>query len=166
MRSENIHGGDEILVGLIRRRQDFVDRREESLPHQSTADLHRIGVALGGRTHREMLLGSEVEADRRAIGEECDDRGGSLQGRADHLEGILGDALDVLQETASLELVAVVEAERVGTHVRLRNSSFPAKFHRARASLHAAVRPLGPGPSHEMGKSTEGLLNMGQRRVA
>lgn len=95
-----------------------MDWREESLPHQSTADLHRIGVALGGRSHRKLLRRCQVEADGGPVGQERDDGGGRLQGRADHLEGILGDALDVLQETASLEFVAVVEAERVGTHVR------------------------------------------------
>ena len=36
----------------------------------------------------------------------------------------------------------------------------------ARGSVHLAARALGPGPSHEMGRPMEGLLNMGKRRVA
>ena len=128
VRGENVLGRDEILVRLIWRRKGFVDRSEKSFPHQSTADLHRIGVALRGRTHREMLLASDVEADCRAIGEERDDRGGSLQGRTDHLEGILSDALDVLQETASREFVAIVETEGGVAHLRRGNSVSPPDF--------------------------------------
>ena len=134
MRGENVLSRDEILVGLIRRRKGFVDWREESLPHQSTADLHRIAVALGGRTHREVLRRCQVEADGGTVGQERDHCGGGLQSRADHLEGILSDALDILQETASREFIAIVETEGGGAHVRRGNSSFPSGFHPARGS--------------------------------
>jgi len=113
-----------------------------------------------------MLFRGEVEVDRREISKERDDGGGSLQGCADHLERTFGCVLDDLQEPAAREFVAVVETERVGLHVQLRNSSFPAEFQPARASGRMAVQAPGPGPSHEMSRPTEGLLNMGEMRVA
>lgn len=74
-RGENILGRNEVLVGLVRRRKGFVDRREESLPDQPTADLHRITVAPGRRAYGEKLRRCQVEADRTLVGEERDDRG-------------------------------------------------------------------------------------------
>ena len=74
VRRENILGRNEVLVGLVRRRKDFVDRREESLADQPTADFHPITVALGGRAHGEMLRRCQVEADCALVGEERDDR--------------------------------------------------------------------------------------------
>lgn len=74
VRGENILGRNEVLMGLVRRRKGFVDRREESLPDQPTTDLHRVTMAPGGRTHGEMLRRCQVEADRALVSEERDDR--------------------------------------------------------------------------------------------
>ena len=166
VRYEDILGRNEVLVGLVRRRKGFVDRREEPLPDQPTADLHRITAALGRRAHGEMLRRCQVKADRALVGEECDDRCRCIQGRADHLEGILGDTLDVLQETASREFVAVVETEWVGAHVRLTNVSFPDKFQPARGSRPEAHRTMGASVSHGWSISIMPSLNMGLIQVA
>ena len=97
--------------------------QDDLLADELFAQLHGFAGSSGSRPHREMLFRGEVEVDRREIGEEGDDGSGSLQGRADHLERSFSCVLDDLQEPAAREFVAVVETERVGLHVRLRNST-------------------------------------------
>ena len=98
--------------------------QDDLLADELLAQLHGFTGSSGRRPHREMLFRGEVEVDRREIGKERDDGSGSLQGRADHLERSFSFVLDDLQEPAAREFVAVVKTERVGLHVRLRNSSF------------------------------------------
>jgi hypothetical protein len=45
-------------------------------------------------------------------------------------------------------------------------SILPAFRRMQGGSVHLAVQAPGPGPSHEMSRPTEGLLNMGRMRVA
>ena len=96
---------------------------DDLLADELLAQLHGFTGSSRRRPHREMLFRGEVEVDRREISKERDDGGGSLQGCADHLERTFGCVLDDLQEPAAREFVAVVETERVGLHVRLRNST-------------------------------------------
>jgi len=97
--------------------------QDDLLADELLTQLHGFTRSPGRGPHREMLFRGEVEIDRREISKERDDGGGSLQGRTDHLERTFGCVLDDLQEPAAREFVAVVKTERVGLHVRLRNSS-------------------------------------------